>query len=167
MHSGFAFMFVFGYDYFGYVNRVPSYFCVATRFAHISYIPIYRLGTWALGDSDRSIGYPMRLSWKSVFVAWVRGLLALALAVTGVILICDFDKIRNRPNDPALAVGSVIGMVLLVWGYLLTYLWGKPTLHQAYRLARLVGADLSEVADQFPIWYFRERYDRDDQNDND
>ena len=66
-------MIFYGTHKFGWVDQVDGLGCVATRFAHIMWIPLIPLGSAFMVDDDR--GYTMSMSMKSVLVAYFRAFL--------------------------------------------------------------------------------------------
>lgn len=66
-------MIIYGTHKFGWVDKVEGFGCVATRFAHIMYIPLFPLGSMFMTSDDS--GYTMPMQWKSVFVAYFRAAL--------------------------------------------------------------------------------------------
>jgi 4-amino-4-deoxy-L-arabinose transferase-like glycosyltransferase len=80
-------MIVWGTRLFGKVDEVPGLFHVATQFFHVWYVPLIPLGTHLVFEEGGEgwQGLPVRLSLKSVTVAWVRGFAAAGAIVFGLI----------------------------------------------------------------------------------
>jgi 4-amino-4-deoxy-L-arabinose transferase-like glycosyltransferase len=80
-------MIIWGMRLFGKVDEVAGLFHVATSFFHIWYVPLIPLGSHlVLGQTGEGWkGIPVRLSLKSVTVAWVRGFAAAGAIVFAII----------------------------------------------------------------------------------
>jgi hypothetical protein len=146
-------MFLFGHDYYGWVDRVPGLFYVKTRFFHIWWFPLVPKESWVVADDGQDQdGYRIPLCWKSVIVAWSRYFLGFMFmcAGLGIFLIFAGDPQQMKLKKPPLVVaGCVLALMAAVASlYALTYWWARPSEDRAFQLAKWMGADPSEVADR-------------------
>ncbi len=80
---------ILGSRLFGKVDEVPGLFYVATKFAHLWYIPLVPLGSHLVTD-DTSRGWqgaPIGVSFKSIFVVWLRAAAIVGALAGGVFAI--------------------------------------------------------------------------------
>lgn len=89
---------VYGTRLCGYVDEMPDGTSIATKFAHVMYIPLFPLQTyWILSkDGNGFRGHCLPMSGKSVLAAYSRILLfflALAAFVPGV------SSLSKAPSD--------------------------------------------------------------------
>jgi len=129
---------VFGTRLFGKVDAVPGLFHVATKFAHINFVPLIPLEGWLVfgeeGNGWRGVTIPM--SMKSVGVAWLRFLLAV-----GGLVGCLFGFIGMSSHDNGSAVSLVLGL-LSFGAFIGTYFWkwiSQADAERALELATLAG----------------------------
>jgi hypothetical protein len=134
--------FVYGSRFMGKVDEVPGLFHVATKFAHVNYIPLIPLESYVIvARTSKGIrGVQIALSGKSVLFAYLRGIsfcVALAAAFWAII---DY---MGRGSD-----WPVIGAVALAAGtlfYFITYY--KPFVRASFLRAQQLGAALG-LSDQ-------------------
>src|SRR5262245_39635396 len=113
-------MFVWGEDFYGKVDHVPGLFYVKTRFQHL-YIPLFPAGPTSfliLDDgTDSPVGVPIPFSWRSLFVAWIRGILGTLIFLGACSLafpaIAFLDK---EYRDGFLLLAAVLGGVAFCGG---------------------------------------------------
>lgn len=122
-------MIVFGTRLFGKVDEVPGYFFVATDFFHIWYLPLIPLGSHLVfGEGDEGWqGVPVRLSLKSVAVAWLRG-----FAIAGAVVFAIVGLVQGGWNDSllrALGCAALFAVLKLYKGF------RKATYERAVELA--------------------------------
>jgi hypothetical protein len=147
-------LFVVGRRLFGVVDDVPRHFYVATFFWHFWFIPLIPRESWLVfhySEGGAGLqGVPIGLSWKSVFVAWIRTgcwLVGLASLVGGLgTLIAVLD------GQPAGATWLIA--VLAFFGLWLTKLFRKASPERALALA--IHADLPPAV----VDSLRERMER-------
>ena len=102
---------VWGSRLYGKVDEVPGMFYVATKFAHLWYIPLIPLGTHLiLGEDDDGgwEGVKIPFSIKSLFVAWARtGLVIFSLwCLFGIVMsVIDMGIIGGILSGVGLAFG--------------------------------------------------------------
>jgi hypothetical protein len=65
---------IYGSNLFGKVDEVPGLFHVATKFDHVYYVPILPLKTYLVLEREGRY-VQIRMSFKSVFLAWGRAVL--------------------------------------------------------------------------------------------
>jgi len=92
-------MFFFGDNYYGKVDRVPGLFFVRTRFLHVWFVPLVPRESYLFFDGPPYGGYAgirIRLNWKSVFVAWLRGFLVFlaVMLLLGGVMPFQIDRIK-------------------------------------------------------------------------
>jgi len=81
-------MIVFGTRMFGWVDGIDDQGMVATRFAHVMFVPLIPLGSVFMVDDDRGIA--ISLSLKSVIVAYVRSALFWSAAGSWALVPASF-----------------------------------------------------------------------------
>lgn len=106
-------MIVYGSRLFGKVDAVGSLFHVATRFAHVWYIPLFPLGSWIVTEESGNgwRGFQIPLNLKSVFVAWLRGALVVAALVCGFMAMTATERSQSPVPMTILAAAAVASMV--------------------------------------------------------
>lgn len=111
-------MIVFGTRLYGKVDDVAGYFHVATAFFHIWYVPLIPLGSHLVvrESGEGWEGVPVRLSLKSVAVAWVRGF-AIAGAVVFAIIGLTEGTGWNRSLLRALGCAALFAVLMLYKGF--------------------------------------------------
>jgi hypothetical protein len=149
----------------GKVDQVPGVCYVATMFVHIFYFPIFPLfplrsyivveGSyeqldfhwdlfgWETMHGFRGVRIPISL--KSVFLAYVRAILAVFLAMGTGCLSIILQESKHRPIDLNAAI--FFAGVILVSGFLFWFtLWAsRATPSRASELQRRIGGLLDEV----------------------
>ncbi|MGC3998136.1 MAG: hypothetical protein QM767_11865 [Anaeromyxobacter sp.] len=135
-------MIVFGSRLFGKVDHVPGHFYVATRFAHLYFLPLFPTSSWVVlddGSHESSLTSSQwqgarlgRIAWRSVAMAWLRaGLMAVSLlaAIFGL----------GALDDPSLAVSGIALAVMSVAAFAGSYRLGRADAARAQALARELG----------------------------
>lgn len=100
-------MIFYGTHKFGWVDQVDGLGCVATRFFHIMWIPLFPLGSMFMIDDDR--GYTMSMSGKSVLVAYLRAFLFWSAFASFVMVPASFGI--------TLCTGLPLGFAWLVFPF--------------------------------------------------
>lgn len=72
---------IFGSRAFGKVDQVPGVCHVATKFAHVQYIPLIPTGTYAIFDDEHAV--KIQFSIKSAATAWFRAIAVFITATAG------------------------------------------------------------------------------------
>jgi hypothetical protein len=131
-------MIIFGTRLFGKVDAVPGLFHVATKFAHVNFLPLIPLEGWLVfgeeGNGWRGIQIPM--SGKSVAVAWIRFLL-----IVGGLLSLLFGFIGMNSMQSGGGVMIAVGGLSL-GAFIGSYFWkwiSRADAERALELAALAG----------------------------
>lgn len=94
---------VYGTRLYGKTDQVPGFFHVATKFAHVQYLPLIPYGSYVVvstnGDSFR--GVPIPLSGKSVMLAWARAFTLLTTVLLPLFAWIDYDSNRRTGGGDA------------------------------------------------------------------
>ena len=110
---------VWGSRLYGKVDAVPGFFHVATRFGHVYYLPLIPLQSFVvLGQhGDQFRGIPIRLSGKSVLMAWARAFLLIAACVSAIIALVNMqDRDWTHWGYPAVvAVAAAVLFGMSMW----------------------------------------------------
>lgn len=117
-------MIIYGSRLFGKVDEVPGLGHVATKFGHINYLPLIPLQGWlvAAQDGNSWSGQPIRMSGKSVLVAYARA--AFVLFTIG----CAIAALAGFGNEGAAGtVGPGVVAALCVGGLIASYKWSWVT----------------------------------------
>lgn len=121
-------MIFFGTRMFGKVHKAPSGMHVATQFFHISFFPLFPLGSYlvlvAKGFPDQGVKIPLNLF--SLVIAYLRGItIASVLAIPAFVLMAIDEGDLRFPFTPealpwlAFAGGwCAISLVGAFWSYL-------------------------------------------------
>jgi hypothetical protein len=141
--------FFHGTDFFGKTERVPGLLYVATQFDHVNLFPLFFKQTFAvLHGSEcegRFRGVPLPRSWKSIMLAYVRGISA-AWIVLGSFAFAVGAVSGDRLAWDLLALAAAA--VLPLGGTYAPFInRAKPA--QAFYLASLLGIDPADVAARF------------------
>jgi hypothetical protein len=133
---------------FGKVHHVPGHFYVATRFAHVNFIPLVPTGSWLVQDGTHSSGLTASrwrgwqlpgVHWRSVGMAWLRfGLATMGGAALAVALAA-----RVSPDAQALAL---VLTGLAVAGLAASYRAGRVGAEQILELCRELGIPADQAA---------------------
>lgn len=127
-------MIILGARMFGKVDEVPGLFHVATRCAHIWYIPLLPMGgsMIMLEPVDKGgRGVPIPLDTKSMLTAWLRGFL---IAGAFVALIMGVKQIVDKPQNVPLGIGLICLAPLLAVGAVMMWKMRSIT-HAKYERA--------------------------------
>ena len=114
---------IWGKKLYGKVDRSEGEFYVKTEFGHLWYIPLVPTKSWVIlegsEDGDGWQGVPISMSWKSVFVAWLRALFVLA-AILGIGAAFSsgiaFSEGYGSVTEVAVGVGGLILPIALYFG---------------------------------------------------
>jgi hypothetical protein len=110
---------VWGSRLYGKVDVVPGLFHVATRFGHVYYLPLIPLQSFVVlgqhGDEFR--GVPIRLSGKSIVMAWARAFLILVALISAIIAMVNLqERDWTQWGYPALvAAASAVLFGMSMW----------------------------------------------------
>lgn len=143
-------MIIFGTRLFGKVDKVPGLFHVATKFAHVNFLPLIPLEGWLVLEQDGSQwrGLQIPISMKSVAVAWIRFLLGCAA------LFCFLFGFIGSSRSSGGASMIVVGLLSL--GALIgSYFWSwiaHADAERALELATLAGMT-DEGLDRLRVMY--------------
>jgi len=135
--------FVFGSRLYGKVDKVPGHFWVATKFAHVYYIPLIPTETWLVtSQTDKHWrGKKIPLSLKSILTAWFR-VAAIGAAVVGAVLaIIAFNDSKTQ-EAIVHAIVAAIAIALVVFTYKSKWL-NTASVARAHRLMQLAGLEAS------------------------
>jgi hypothetical protein len=136
-----------GTEYLGKVDEVKGLFYVATRFYHWNLVPLSFSDSFLLfaeKNADGSQpGIPIPRSYKSVLVAYLRGILGLLVVLP--LFITAVELVSNRPPPTGFAI-PVVPAGALLW---LSYRFCRASPLRALYLARLAVVLYEEVAARF------------------
>jgi len=106
----------YGITTFGRVDIVPGLFSVATRFFHVSYVPLVPLGSYVVVDENEEgiRGVRIPLSVKSYFLAWFQTLAIYATMIFGVAALFQLLFPSNR-TKAVWCLAFAVGSFLLLW----------------------------------------------------
>jgi hypothetical protein len=128
---------IFGMRLFGRVYVVPGVCHVATRFFHVSFVPLIPLGSWIVVSEDYSSwrGIKTRISLPSILMAWFRTALVFGLIIA---IICAVSLGAMSHNSSMLAgfVGAALGFLIVRW---LSYRFSKASPQKARQLVMALG----------------------------
>jgi len=141
-------MIVFGTRLFGKVDDVPGAFHVATRFFHVSFLPLIPTSSWIVLEDSKESGFMSSswsgvqlpsLSWSSIGMAWLR-----VLSIYGTIgLACV--ALVGKHDGGQIAIPALLALVCL--GTLLySYKINKMTAERIEAFSRLPGVPSELVA---------------------
>src|SRR5437763_16584065 len=135
---------IYGSALYGRVDRVPGHFHIATRFAHVYYVPLIPIRSYAvLSESGPTFqGVRIGLNLRSVLMAWLRTALLLT-AVIATVRVCIESSHPERCLFPAaVAAGAIAGFVLAIKHPVFT----RASAARAEKLARKLGVSEDAVA---------------------
>ena len=93
-------MIIWGTRLYGKVDGIEGIGYVATKFAHIWYIPVIPLSSWLVlaehGEGWR--GIPIGFSLKSIFVTWLRVGAIVAMLPVLTTLLADLERPSRYPR---------------------------------------------------------------------
>jgi hypothetical protein len=120
---------VHGERLYGYVDRVPGLFRVATMFFHFNFVPIFPMGTYLVTEGPTAQagfqGLRINLNLKSVLVGYFRGWVGLASIV--LFAVCGIQSCEaifdTNPSDAVRALTIAIAVVAYgsVWWAMIAY----------------------------------------------
>lgn len=140
---------------FGKVDEVPGLFHVATRFGHVNYVPLAPSQSFVVlnmpvegGTRGAFRGVPIRMSRKSVIVAWLR-----AVAVVGELVALGFAIYAWCDHRDASIPLVLAAMAAIVAYFAFTSrLLRMASYERAIELGQLIGLNqrgLAEIAKRY------------------
>lgn len=126
---------VFGSRLMGKVDEVPGLFHVATKFAHVDYVPLIPLESYVITwtDGKKFRGIRIRLSGRSILFAWIRAISLVAFVAMAIWAIVDLTG--HGTIRPVLGASSLAAAVVF---YLFT--WHKPLRRASFNRANELAA---------------------------
>ena len=115
-------LFVFGTRLAGKVDQVDGIGHVATRFAHVQFLPLLPLSSYLVLSQHDNARIEIPFSYKSVVVAWFRTVLLVAMAAAGIfalVAVADNDTVNAVIAGVCMLVGVGLHVVLarlVGWG---------------------------------------------------
>ncbi len=138
---------MFGSQFYGKVDHVPGLFYVSTRFAHLNYVPLAPTGSFLILDGTESDGnfrgVPVGLSAKSVIMGYLRAAMFL-----GCLALAGFG-IAKVSHDSTLGGAMIVGAILIIPLFFLSYRLTRPGPARALLLAQRAGIEPEVVAKHF------------------
>jgi hypothetical protein len=134
--------FIWGSRFMGKVDEVPGLFHVATKFAHINYVPLIPLESYVIvGKTAKGIrGVQISLCGKSILFAYLRGISFVAALVSAVCALVDYT---GRGSE-----WPVIGAIALASATLFYFItFHKPFTRASFLRAQQLGARLGLSAE--------------------
>lgn len=137
-------IFIWGSRLYGKVDDANGVFHVATKFAHLWFIPLFPVGSSVAivertGDSYR--GAPISLSGKSVLAAYLRAWTILATIVFGLVGLAHLSP-GSRSSDVLTGVVCLVlaagSLALCIWAFVSPKL-GKASYERASEIAAKLG----------------------------
>jgi hypothetical protein len=137
---------IYGTRLLGKVDHVPGLFYVATKFAHINFVPLFPTGSYlVIDDGTGQKGLSIGWSLKSTLMGWLRA----GCFVTGPILLL-VGLINGHPHDPSSSYWElVIAGVFLIALAILSYLPNRIGRDRAVTVAERAGLDPTFVHNHF------------------
>lgn len=88
---------VWGTALYGKTDEVPQLCHVATRFGHVYHVPLVPLESYAVFSQDETgiCGMALPLSYKSIFVAWLRT--GIVFAAAAAFFLSAIQFVQHRP----------------------------------------------------------------------
>ena len=143
-------MIVYGTRLFGKVDEIPGAFHVATKFFHVSFLPLIPTSSWVVIDGSKKSGVMSSswsgvqlpsLHWSSIGMAWLRVLLIYGAIGLAVVAIAAFEG----GGVSAVAVPAALSAVC-VGAAVYSYQLGKMTPERVEVFARMPGVPSELVA---------------------
>ncbi len=106
---------VWGQKLYGRVDKVPGFFCIATQFGHLDYIPLFPVSSHIVlveqGKQFRHI--PIPLNAKSILLTYGRLLTGAGWMIAGGMACAFASDVHDR--DDVMLPAIVGGVLLVVW----------------------------------------------------
>ncbi len=129
---------VHGERLYGYVDRVPGLFFVASKFFHFNFVPIFPLGSFLVLEKSLQNGpkteIRIPMSWKSVFVGYFRGWVGLITFILFIIAGGEIHGLIKSEKPPqgilvlvfvcAAIIGLSIFWTVIGWNRTWIITWG-------------------------------------------
>lgn len=145
-------IFFFGSRLFGKVDSVDGLFFVATKFAHIQYLPLIPLGTYLVFETTAEgwRGIPIAFSLKSLAMAWLRALAVVAMAIALALLILFASGPGYVPSGAVIVpIGVCLVSLWLLIGTRYMRGLGVASFARAAQLCRAAGVS-EEILNDVP-----------------
>lgn len=135
-------MIVYGTRLLGKVDEVPGLFHVATRFFHVSFLPLFPTSSWIIVDGSKQSGIMSSswsglqlptLSWSSIGTAWLRTLLIYG---AGALVYLAF---ATGHEGPPKLVAPLLMALLCVAAFFYSYRLNRMTLERIEEFAQTPG----------------------------
>lgn len=132
-------MIVFGSRLYGRVDRLSNGWFVATRFAHVYWVPLLPAGSWLVtSEAGRGWnGIRIPLSGRSILMGYARAAAIVGTVVAIVFATTTFDG-RHTTRDEAIAIMIALAAVAAV--VLSQLAWRKASAERELALIRFVEA---------------------------
>lgn len=144
---------IFGSSKYGKTDVLKGMFFVSTEFFHLYYVPLIplRSAVYVEGTNDK-LFKPIGMSWKSVFVTYLRGIGGVVAAVCTLFFLDSvfefFPKARHKAvmeNQWYYLAGAIVCWSLVV----LSYFWTKPSPVRALELAKVLNIPMEDLIDHY------------------
>ena len=128
---------IYGSRLFGSVDRLSNGRFVATRFAHVWYIPLIPMGSWLVTSSDGSGWHGSRipLSVRSVLMAYTRVMLSVIAIVAAV---CAMGKLDDSFNHEAHVTALIAWLCVAAMAIGTNFVWRRASESRAAQLAATI-----------------------------
>jgi len=144
-------IYIFGTRLYGKVDHVPGLFYVATKFAHVNFVPLFPTEGWLVFDDGRERGVKVSMSGLSVLFGWLRPILIIGGG--GALLFAFLALAGSNGNADAIVTAFVLGLVGVCGiGLFFGSYW-------FVRIGRDRAVRIAEDADLDPRWVHR-HFDR-------
>ena len=144
---------VWGEKLYGKVDQVPGLFYVATRFFYLQFLPLIPLGSVLVlegseqGDNYR--GCHIKMSFKSVLMAWVRCAALIGGIVFAVVGVVRIAEGKDAAGGSGLIASGLCRELMLAYSYRLT----RARVERALELAAQIGIPPEVIAQAFANHY--------------
>jgi hypothetical protein len=112
---------VTGQKPYGTCDVVPELFYVATVFFHVNYVPLIPVRSMIILEKkgETIYGVNIRMSFKSVLLAWSRMITFLTMAIGTIVAFIQWEDRRHANLDPwpatwIAATGAILFLVLMI-----------------------------------------------------
>lgn len=146
-------MLIYGSSNYGKTDHLPGLFYVVTEFAHLYFIPLVPAKSYCIldhGNGDQ--GVPIKMSGRSVLLAYLRGILAPVSVVASIAFIVMLYSFFQRGNGQGGSEVLLITGIVVIVGWLLVFLsyrWNKPTPTRALELGKQVGIPMEVLVEHY------------------
>jgi len=144
---------IWGKKLFGRLDRLPGAFYIATLFHHFWFMPLLPIESFVVFEGTeyrgQFQGVPIPLDWRSVLMAYGRGVLVVSgvvVAFRGTILLLShyFDQTGAAPLGAAIPWTLVSILCFVVYG-LSRRVLRTASEERARDIARMAGLDESKM----------------------